>query len=88
MTKYICYVCGYPDLAEPPRGENGKIPSFDICDCCGVEFGYEDTDEKNMLCYRKRWIESGGKWFCKELRPLNWNMKEQLRNIGILIEEK
>lgn len=83
MDKYICHVCGYPNLDEPPRSKDGNVPSFDICDCCGIEFGYEDTTEENVKNYRKKWIDSGGEWFCKDLRPDNWSMREQLKNIGI-----
>lgn len=85
MAKYTCPVCGYPELDEPPRGIDGKIPSFDICDCCGIEFGYEDTSESNILKYRQKWIDSGGEWFCKDLKPTNWNMKEQLKNINVIV---
>ncbi|MBD7912472.1 hypothetical protein [Clostridium cibarium] len=83
MNKYTCHVCGYPNLDEPPRGIDGKIPSFDICDCCGVEFGYEDTSEANIIRYRQKWIEAGGEWFCKEMKPADWDMKKQLKNIGV-----
>jgi hypothetical protein len=86
MTKYTCPVCGYSDLDEPPRGINGKTPSFDICDCCGIQFGYEDTSEPNIIKYRLKWIESGGKWFCQEMKPANWNIREQLKNIGIELQ--
>lgn len=85
MKKYTCYVCGYPELDELPRGENGKIPSFSICDCCGIQFGYEDTSEENIRKYREKWIETGGEWLIKDARPKNWSMKDQLKNIGIFI---
>ena len=86
MKKYICPVCGYSDLEEPPRDKNG-MPSFDICDCCGVEFGYEDLTEESMIKYRKKWIETGGEWFIKESKPNNWTMQEQLKNIGIQLNK-
>lgn len=84
MNKYICPVCGYPNLDEPPRDENGR-PSFDICDCCGIEFGYEDCTETNIIEFREKWIKSGAKWFCENEKPSNWDIKEQLRNINIEI---
>lgn len=86
MRKYVCLVCGYPGLEEPPRLENG-MPSFDICECCGVQFGYEDCTEERILEYRKKWIKSEGEWFSKESKPDNWSMKQQLKNIGIKISE-
>lgn len=86
MEKYKCPVCGYPDLEEPPRDGNGR-PSFDICDCCGIEFGYEDCTEENIIKYRKKWIESDGEWFSKDSKPNNWNMEQQLKNIDIKLNK-
>jgi hypothetical protein len=39
MNKFTCPVCGYNNLDEPPYFENKQIPSWDICDCCRMEFG-------------------------------------------------
>lgn len=39
-----CPVCGY-DAGYPPWGEDGRLPTFDICACCGTEWGYEGTPE-------------------------------------------
>ena len=43
---YICPVCGYDGLEEPPYDETG-LGNYDICPCCGYEFGtgmfYERT---------------------------------------------
>ncbi|MGL4874385.1 MAG: hypothetical protein ACRC30_07010 [Clostridium sp.] len=80
MKRYVCPICGYPNLDESPRNEKG-MPSFDICDCCGIEFGYEDCTEESAIEYRKRWIDSGGEWFSKELKPSNWDIENQLKNI-------
>ena len=78
--KYICPVCGFPDLDEPPY-DNGN-PSYNICDCCGFEFGYDDgSEEMSFETYRKKWIDEGAKWFTKESKPNNWNLKQQLLNI-------
>jgi hypothetical protein len=85
MHKYTCQVCGYPELEEAPWGEDGKTASFNICPCCGVEFGYEDITEEGMSNFRNKWIGSGGKWFNEKMRPENWDMKEQLKNIGVSI---
>lgn len=83
--KFTCPVCGYSELDEAPWGEDGSTASFSICECCGVEFGYEDATPEGKLRYRKQWIESGGKWFDESQKPENWNMKKQLMNIGITI---
>ena len=74
--KYICPVCGYPELTEPPRNENGN-PPFEMCDCCGVEFGYEDCSIDSIIQYRTEWIKNGCNWFAVE-KPLDWLFEEQL----------
>ena len=38
-VKYICPVCGY-DLGFPAW--DGESPSDEICNCCGIQFGYGD----------------------------------------------
>jgi hypothetical protein len=35
VNKYICPVCLYTRLDEPPQ-------EFSICPCCGTEFGVDD----------------------------------------------
>jgi hypothetical protein len=72
-----CPVCGL-EQNEPPWGDDGKNPSFDICDCCGVEFGYEDSTPESIESYRKKWIAEGAKW---KRKPENWNLEKQLNNI-------
>lgn len=77
---YKCRVCGL--LQETlPWGEDGKSPSYNICYCCGVEFGYEDCTLVSIKNYREKWIESGGKWNKKKYQPINWSLAEQLLNI-------
>lgn len=79
--KKMCKVCGYSELNYYPWGEDGKTPSYEICPCCGVEFGYEDSTLEGMLKYRKKWIKLGGKWFKEEKRPNNWSLDKQLKNV-------
>ncbi|ENJ9654231.1 hypothetical protein CF065_07910 [Clostridium sporogenes] len=87
MEKYVCHVCGYPNLEEPPWVMNGKIPSHNICDCCGVEFGYEDCTKESIKRFRCEWIKKGCKWFSGELKPDNWNYQEQLQNITYKVKK-
>lgn len=79
-SKFACRVCGllHP---EPPWGLSGNDPSYEICPCCGVEFGYEDCTKIGVLSYRKRWLDSGGHWKFKKLQPSDWNMDEQMSQI-------
>ncbi len=49
--------------------------SFDICPCCFVEYGYDDS-----WISQQEWISKGGPWNAEYLKPANWNMHEQLTN--------
>ncbi len=77
---YACRVCGAIQ-SDPPWGENGEDASFNICDCCGVEFGYEDATLLGIKRYRDKWLSNGAKWNNLKYRPDNWSLDEQLRNI-------
>ncbi len=79
-AKTYCTICGY-DLHFYPWGKDGKTPSFDICPCCGVEFGHEDIDEDSIKEYRAEWITNGKRWFDKKKKPDNWDYEEQITNI-------
>lgn len=79
--KYICPICGYDQLEEPPYDETGE-PSFEICPCCGIEFGYDlenfhITEDE----YRDNWVKQGGDWFSPDEKPIGWDLKSQLDNI-------
>ena len=75
-----CRVCGcYSD--DFPWGEDGKSPSFQICPCCGVQFGKEDVTLESIKQYRAEWISKGGKWFDKDEKPDSWDMEIQMKNI-------
>jgi hypothetical protein len=77
---FVCTVCGkmQDDL---PWGEDGKCPNYDICDCCGVEFGYGDCTLKAIRASRERWLANGGKWRYPEEKPANWSLEMQMKNI-------
>ncbi|RDV37850.1 hypothetical protein DV096_12105 [Bradymonadaceae bacterium TMQ3] len=64
-------------------GPNGDDPlySFEICPCCGTEFGYEDCTLKATRINRARWLEKGAPWFEVEKRPDDWDVNEQLSKI-------
>ena len=75
-----CPVCGYPELGEPAYDGFGD-PSFDICDCCGTQFGYEDAGRSHEFL-RDEWIAKGMPWWnsAKEA-PLGWDPVQQLRSL-------
>ncbi|WP_407906848.1 hypothetical protein [Escherichia coli] len=43
----VCRVCG-AEQPEAPWGDDGETPTYDICNCCGVEFGYEDSTVQSI----------------------------------------
>ncbi len=45
---HCCRVCGL-DHEYFIWGSEGHLPTFDICECCGVEFGYGDTTAQNCI---------------------------------------
>jgi transcription elongation factor Elf1 len=78
--KFVCPVCGFNELPEPAYDETGTS-SFEICPCCGTEFGYDDSSVKHSEL-RKKWISAGAKWWSKAQRtPLGWNAAQQLHNV-------
>ncbi len=76
----ICRICGHSS-ENFPWGEDGKSPSFQICSCCGVQFGKEDDTLESIKEYRAGWISKGGKWFVKNETPEGWNIETQMKNI-------
>ena len=64
-----------------PWGEDGKTASFEICDCSGVEFGYEDCTVSGVLNARRRWLDSGATWSVPKSKPNEWNLESSLSQI-------
>lgn len=78
---YICPICGYDKLEEPPYDEFGE-PSYEICPCCGIEFGFDlENDHITQDEYRKKWINNGGEWFDPQEKPQEWDIRQQLKNV-------
>jgi hypothetical protein len=73
----FCPVCGWatPDL---PWGVDGLTPSFDICSCCGVEWGYQDASWVGLERYRAGWLEGGAPWRDPRVAPDGLGAEERL----------
>ena len=80
MKEYYCRVCGLYN-EDKPWEQDDNSPTYEICPCCGVEFGYEDYTIESTIEYRKKWIENGAKWFNAKKKPEVWNLEKQLQNI-------
>ena len=77
---YACRICGFLQLF-PPWGDDGKTPLFEICDCCGVEFGYEDATIQAIKQYRDRWLSDDAIFWSPKDKPKIWLLEEQLKQI-------
>ena len=80
----FCKVCGY-DPGYPPWGLDGDQPTNDICNCCGVEWGYEDTAPSSIINFRERWIAEGAPWDDPEIPDDGLTTGERLANIRVSI---
>jgi hypothetical protein len=82
---YICPVCGYPDLDDPPRSP-GSGGSYEICPSCGFEFGVTDDDRGfTYTTWRARWIGLGMPWDSIGTAPPpdGWDPRAQLARAGL-----
>lgn len=80
MNDHNCRVCGlyFDDL---PWGEDNNSPTYEICPCCGVEFGNEDYIIETTKQYRQKWLREGANWFEPKEKPKKWDKEEQFKNI-------
>lgn len=81
---HACPVCGWPELREPPRNEEGGA-SYEICPCCGFEFGFDDDSEGlSYAMARARWREAGMPWWsAARPAPAHWDAARQLARAGL-----
>jgi hypothetical protein len=97
---YTCPCCGYVGLncpayadlrgdelirgAIPPYSTKFGLPSYEVCKCCGFEFGNDDEPgtgkPMSFEGYLHSWESSGCQWFDKSLRPNGWSLSGQLRS--------
>ena len=75
-----CPVCGYDGLDEAAF-DDARAPSYDICDCCGTQFGYDDARTPHSVL-RAKWITNGMPWDSRVVSaPPDWDPVEQLRRV-------
>jgi len=74
-------------LPPPPYAPHFGDPSYEVCDCCGFEFGYDDEPGTaapvSFAEYLGEWIADGAEWFVPEKRPPHWDLHTQLASAGI-----
>jgi hypothetical protein len=99
----VCPVCGYAGLCSvpyknmggppwrahgtPPYEKRYGLPSYEVCSCCGFEFGNDDNsgtaESATFDQYRMNWIDRGAEWFDKSKKPADWDLQKQLSAAGI-----
>jgi hypothetical protein len=80
---YPCPVCGYDRMEFPAE-------PYNICPCCGTEFGYEDFADtyaervQRWAQLRRRWLENDAPWFSPvDPSPPGWSPYAQLLRAGL-----
>jgi hypothetical protein len=71
---WFCPLCGYGPWKEPYHDAETLRQSYDVCDCCGCEYGYDDE-----IAYFEEWVAAGMKWFDPKHKPENWKFEDQLK---------
>lgn len=106
---YTCPCCGYnklevnpysnmpenphPVQVQPPYEDHWGMASYEICPCCGFEFGNDDRpmheeNATNFQEYLRNWfVNEKGQWFEERERPKNFDLQEQLELAGIAVPD-
>jgi hypothetical protein len=70
---FDCPVCNWPEIKEDPG-----LHTYEICPCCGCEFGNDD-EIRTHAELRSQWVGGGMKWWSKYNQPSEgWDPVEQL----------
>src|SRR3990167_3593913 len=98
---HYCPCCGfyglntpaYERLGDPPFSIPGPPPysqwfgpgSYDICPCCGFEYGFDDepggsAEPHTFDTYFQEWFKGGCNWFTPAIKPSGWSIDAQLAN--------
>jgi hypothetical protein len=103
LVRHYCPCCGYDGLEGPAYAELGAppwlhlegppyfphpgFPSYEVCACCGFEFGNDDdpgtAPGDSFEDYRRQWVASGAEWFDPTKQPKDWDLAKQLWRAGI-----
>lgn len=76
-----CRVCGYESTDPLPWGPGGDLASFEICPCCEVEWGYEDSKPEGVRAYRAKWLAGGAKWSNEHVPEDGLTTEERLAHV-------
>ena len=79
-SAHYCRVCGHYN-EDFSWGREEATPSFNICDCCGTEFGYHDFTIKGIRRRREIWLKQASEWNNVSAKPKVWDLERQIKNI-------
>ena len=100
----MCPCCGFEGLkgsayeslpadtivrgGEPPYSVFLGMPSYEVCPCCGYEFGFDDepgtSEPQSFEQYLADWTRKGCKWFDENNKPIGWSIENQIKGCRIL----
>ncbi|HDL41698.1 MAG TPA: hypothetical protein ENG98_01625, partial [Actinobacteria bacterium] len=76
-----------PVDALPPYEDEFGAASYEVCLCCGFEFGNDDNprtaEGDSFERYRWKWVQTGTVWFDPTHRPDDWSLNRQLAAAGL-----
>lgn len=76
---------------QPPYQDHWGFPSYEVCPCCGMEFGNDDDCgyphlNSTFSAYLAEWLDDlKGEWLCPEEKPPQWDLLTQMQKAGIPI---
>ena len=73
MQAAFCPICGYGPFERPYESYRALAWSYDICDCCFTEYGFDDGWNR-----QDEWLRGGAKWYDESLKPADWTAAAQL----------
>jgi len=80
------------EFGSPPYGVRFGRPSYEVCSCCGFEFGNDDEQGTGAPIsfedYREEWIADGCQWFDESARPDGWSVDAELAGAGLNLGTK
>jgi len=71
---------------KPPYHSIWGAASYEVCECCGFEFGNDDDpggslSPETFSSYRRDWIKRGAKWLQGFSKPKGWVLERQLARL-------
>jgi rubredoxin len=78
--------------AVPPYEDHWGMATYQVCLCCGYEFGFDDNpgDDQPGTSFReylKTWFNNGQEWFHPKEKPQDYDILKQLEKAKIPVPD-